>query len=94
MKPIEPGCLAVVIRSKVESRIGTTVTVIGRTPKDRLLMEADGSFHSSLGCWDVDPGYLADNGLYWSARESSLLRIDGGEDESVEEQQEEEDAHA
>ncbi len=74
-KPIEPGCLAILVAAdRRTDQIGKTFRVTGR---ERLVEVLYGK-----------PGWWLDDGEW--AFEHYLLRIDGGEDESVTERRDEE----
>lgn len=84
MKPIEPGCLVMIISSDNPELVGMTGTVIGRN--EAPFTSPDGRVVEGAGWWDVD----ADHEYLICRPASSLLRIDGSEDESLETEREKE----
>lgn len=70
MKKLEPGCLAIVLNAGVKENIGKVVTVVDR----------DGA-----GWWKVEGDFVTVLGTIGigAAKEEWLLRIDGGEDETI-----------
>lgn len=76
LKPIEPGCLCVVIKSKIPQQIGSIWTAIG-------LMNAGNEYKGhKLRDPTGKPGWIIENGNDWKwYNKESLMRIDGYEDD-------------
>ncbi len=83
-KPIEPGCLVVIISADNPEIVGKVGTVVGHN--ESPFVTPAGQWVAGVGWWDVD----ADHDCIICRPASSLLRIDGGEDESVTERHDEE----
>lgn len=96
MKPIEPGCLAMIVGSEVAENNGKVVTVIEcvgmRSPL--LSNPAVGYTYYIESTSPSNPLWLVDKDIKWVsgngdpfAPESLLMRIDGGEEQFQEEWQ-------
>ncbi len=90
MKPLEPGCLALVVATfRSPHLIGSVVEVIEWVPAGTLYTSLSGVSRlrrSDFGAWHAAPAE-GDSGTF---HPSHLMRIDGGEDEGVTESSEEE----
>lgn len=89
MKPIEEGCLAVIVRSSVPENIGKSVRVgkfVGTPPveeSENVVWDGEGLW------WEIDRSIISNYGDHvYYAREDYLIRIDGL-DETIDEQMEE-----
>lgn len=86
MKPIEPGCLALILRGNLRNRVCTVVEKVPAnhpitTHPDRTL-ESERTVRFLCDAWVVD--LSSDPDVSWTVAEPNLMRIDGGEPESVE----------
>jgi len=80
MKPIEPGCLAVVIAGPFKALLHTVVTVVDRVPPGSIdthgqPVKAQWIIHSDV----VQSILIAHNARTMVASEVSLRRIDDGD---------------
>ncbi|WP_417329189.1 hypothetical protein [Halomonas cupida] len=83
MKPIEPGCLAMVIRSYTGLE-GSCVTVIQKTHSTEIGMLPGGELIQA----GVNHWWVHHENREFIAHESQLIRIDGHEPVTSEEEQE------
>lgn len=83
MKPIEPGCLAILTKSS-RGLEGRVVTVLRRVEERGYILEPNGAMHKPEDAvwWAIDIGEHCSTGD-WMAMEKNLLRIDGGESDLV-----------
>lgn len=88
MKPIEPGCLALVIEAKNREHIGMTVRVVDKVPQGHVYWAGDYLTASNIEHWAIDTGSCSPHGGGWIAQERSLLRIDGHEPATSKEEEE------
>lgn len=93
MKPIEPGCLAMIVSSKFPQELGLIVQVIKQV--DGPVVAPDGyRWNSKPGSWLVGyrepmPACLGGPlSMYATYRYDGLLRIDGHEPETRQEKRE------
>jgi len=83
MKPIEPGCLAMIVSCGVREDLGKTVVVGNYIGKPNIKISNDPRLHQ---CWEVSPPVAWIIGGSRVKRrpvcpEAALLRIDGYETE-------------
>lgn len=77
MKPLEPGCLAIIINSRIGNN-GKVVTVGNFLGHVKLYLGED--------FWEVSPGILTDRGrISHVGHESQLMRIDDFNGDDVKE---------
>ena len=85
MKPIEPGCLALILRGNLRNHICTVVEKVPAnhpitTHPDRTL-ESERTVRFLCDAWVVD--LSSDPDVSWTVAEHNLMRVDGGDPESV-----------
>lgn len=90
MKPIEPGCLVVILRGNMANRVGVATEYVPanqefeRHPDKMTFLPKTWRFSS--GAWEVD--VASDPDCLWVIAESNLMRIDGGDAELFEQARE------
>ncbi|WP_252109079.1 MULTISPECIES: hypothetical protein [unclassified Halomonas] len=90
-KPIEPGCLVVVLRGEVANQVGVAVEFI--PAGQSFTIHPDGALDSEQlarfkgGGWEVD--FASDAELAWTIPAKDLMCIDGGDATTHETEQEE-----
>ncbi|SES12049.1 hypothetical protein SAMN04487958_107176 [Vreelandella subterranea] len=88
-KPIEPGCLAYVTYSVRKPWLAwTKCQVIARCPEGSPTVEGEPTGH---GEWDCDHPYVPDVAVF---HEKQLMRIDEGDPDTAQEQDQEVPEHA
>ncbi len=87
LKPIEPGCMAIKIASRITEHVGMTVHVLDRVPVGELARTPDGWVVScEPGCWHIEiPAYPPPGSRQWICHEETLMRVDP--DDDVEQEQ-------
>ena len=78
LKPIEPGCLCLIVNATHVENIGTTVTVV----QIASISPYQGEITWEVESESLDPSKTWD-GVYW-AKESWLMRIDGHDEQETE----------
>lgn len=90
MKPIEPGCLVLVLRGNMANHVGVAVEHVPANQRFECHPERTpdkpqtGYFKSNA--WEVD--IASDAECVWVIAEHNLMRIDGGDAESFEQERE------
>lgn len=87
-KPIEPGCLAIIMSGGwFPDYPSAQVDVLEFCPRGSAHTLNGDPFEMDRDCWGV---MVLNDGCVIDVDEKHLMRIDGGEDESIKEHQDEE----
>lgn len=96
MKPIEPGCLVVVLRGEIANWVGVALEKIpaGQPFTIHIDRNPDKEQQARLkgDAWEVD--FTSDPDVTWTVPEKDLMRIDGGDASEDVTEQEKEIEHA
>lgn len=82
MKPIEPGCLALILRGNMKNHVVTAVSRIA--PGESITYHPGRSWANerqmkvSSASWECDSA--SDPEVSWNVAENNLMRIDGGDE--------------
>lgn len=90
MKPLEPGCLALITRGDFANRVCTLIERAAPETPQTVHLDKDPAKELSLvfgqARWMVE--FASDTEAYWWIAERNLMRIDGGDAELTDQKQE------